>query len=69
MSDLSEVVNLEKMSTRVHDYWPLVDNHAERCRNWFTGAGLGLFVHWDHTSQQGIEISWPMVGGVFSLPG
>ena len=61
--------NLEKMSTRMHDYWPLVDNHVERCSNWFTGAGLGLFVHWDHTSQQGIEISWPMVGGVFSLPG
>lgn len=29
---------------------------------WFTGAGLGLFVHWDHASQQGIEISWPLVG-------
>jgi alpha-L-fucosidase len=26
------------------------------------GAGLGLFVHWDHASQQGIEISWPLVG-------
>jgi alpha-L-fucosidase len=30
--------------------------------SWFTGAGLGLFVHWDHASQQGIEISWPLVG-------
>lgn len=29
---------------------------------WFIGAGFGLFVHWDHTSQQGIEISWPLVG-------
>jgi alpha-L-fucosidase len=29
---------------------------------WFVGAGLGLFVHWDHASQQGIEISWPLVG-------
>ena len=28
---------------------------------WFREAGLGLFVHWDHTSQQGIEISWPLV--------
>jgi alpha-L-fucosidase len=28
---------------------------------WFEEAGLGLFVHWDHTSQQGIEISWPLV--------
>ncbi|HEY0247025.1 MAG TPA: alpha-L-fucosidase [Gryllotalpicola sp.] len=29
---------------------------------WFTGAGFGLFVHWDHASRQGIEISWPLVG-------
>src|SRR5438309_2184486 len=29
---------------------------------WFREAALGLFVHWDHTSQQGIEISWPLVG-------
>jgi alpha-L-fucosidase len=29
---------------------------------WFERAGLGLFVHWDHASQQGIEISWPLVG-------
>jgi alpha-L-fucosidase len=28
---------------------------------WFREAALGLFVHWDHTSQQGIEISWPLV--------
>ena len=64
-----ETFDLKKMTTRMHDYWPLVDNHAQRCSRWFSGAGLGLFVHWDHTSQQGIEISWPMVGGVFSLPG
>ena len=30
--------------------------------SWFSGAGLGLFVHWDHASQQGIETSWPLVG-------
>ena len=30
--------------------------------SWFEGAGLGLFVHWDHASQQGIEVSWPLVG-------
>lgn len=35
---------------------------------WFVGAGFGLFVHWDHASQQGIEISWPLVGGA-ALPG
>ena len=31
-------------------------------QEWFEGAGLGLFVHWDHASQQGIELSWPLVG-------
>ncbi|HZU71236.1 MAG TPA: alpha-L-fucosidase [Acidimicrobiales bacterium] len=35
--------------------------------SWFDGAGLGIFVHWDHASQQGLEVSWPMVGGVFAL--
>lgn len=30
--------------------------------SWFKGAGLGLFVHWDHASRQGIEVSWPLVG-------
>jgi hypothetical protein len=29
---------------------------------WFTGAGFGLFVHWDQASQQEIEISWPLAG-------
>ncbi len=37
-------------------------------RSWFDDAGLGLFLHWDHASQRGWELSWPMVGGVFSLP-
>lgn len=27
-----------------------------------------MFVHWGHSSQQGLELSWPLVGGVFSLP-
>jgi alpha-L-fucosidase len=35
---------------------------------WFQGAGLGMFIHWDHASQQGLEISWPLVGGSFALP-
>jgi alpha-L-fucosidase len=30
--------------------------------DWFQGAGFGVFVHWDHASQQGLEISWPIVG-------
>lgn len=37
-------------------------------RTWFDGAGFGMFVHWDPASQAGLEVSWPMVGGVFSLP-
>jgi alpha-L-fucosidase len=35
---------------------------------WFENAGLGLFIHWDHASQQGLEISWPLVGGGGILP-
>ncbi len=35
---------------------------------WFEGARLGMFVHWDHASQQGLEVSWPLVGGIFALP-
>lgn len=36
--------------------------------HWFDEARLGMFVHWDHASQRGWEVSWPLVGGVFSLP-
>lgn len=36
--------------------------------NWFASAKLGMFVHWGHSSTKGWEISWPLVGGVFSLP-
>ena len=35
---------------------------------WFEQARFGLFVHWDHASAQGLELSWPMVGGLFALP-
>src|SRR5688572_25952104 len=35
--------------------------------DWFTDARFGMFIHWDHASQQGIEIGWPMVGGVFAV--
>jgi alpha-L-fucosidase len=35
---------------------------------WFNTARFGMFVHWGHSSQQGIELSWPLVGGVFALP-
>ena len=37
-------------------------------RHWFDDARFGMFVHWDHASQRGWEVSWPLVGGVFSLP-
>lgn len=30
--------------------------------DWFVRAGLGMFVHWDHASDQGIDISWPLLG-------
>lgn len=46
---------------------------AERFRapgidEWFNGAGFGVFVHWDHASQQGLETSWPLTGGISVLP-
>ena len=37
--------------------------------DWFRHAGLGLFIHWDHASQAGLEISWPIVGGHPLFPG
>ena len=36
--------------------------------NWFESARLGMFVHWGHSSTKGWELSWSLVGGVFSLP-
>lgn len=36
--------------------------------SWFDTARFGLFVHWSHCSQRGIEVSWPLVGGIFALP-
>jgi alpha-L-fucosidase len=30
--------------------------------DWFKGAGLGLFIHWDHASSQGLEIGWSIGG-------
>ncbi len=35
---------------------------------WFDTVRFGMFVHWGHSSQQGIELSWPLAGGVFALP-
>ncbi|MBK9344439.1 MAG: alpha-L-fucosidase [Dehalococcoidia bacterium] len=35
---------------------------------WFDSARFGMFIHWGHSSQQGVELSWPMVGGNATLP-
>lgn len=35
---------------------------------WFDEARLGLFVHWGHYAAAGWEASWPLVGGVVTLP-
>ena len=31
---------------------------------WFDTARLGVFVHWSHSSQLGVDVSWPLVGGL-----
>ncbi|MEX0749849.1 MAG: alpha-L-fucosidase [Dehalococcoidia bacterium] len=36
--------------------------------SWFDSARFGMFVHWGHSSQQGIELSWPLAGGHAALP-
>jgi alpha-L-fucosidase len=36
--------------------------------SWFDTARFGMFVHWGHCSQQGVELSWPLVGGAFATP-
>lgn len=33
---------------------------------WFDTARFGMFIHWGHSSQQGIELSWPLTGAVFT---
>jgi alpha-L-fucosidase len=36
--------------------------------HWFDSARFGMFIHWSPVSQQGLEMSWPLVGGVAVLP-
>lgn len=36
--------------------------------DWFGGARFGMFIHWGHVSQRGLELSWPLVGGTRALP-
>ena len=69
MSENSAITDRELFDSRMQDAYPLEPGHSERVKDWFSGAGLGLFIHWDHASQQGLELSWPLVGGVFALPG
>lgn len=33
-------------------------------RHWFDEARFGMFVHWGHCSQLGVDNSWPLVGGI-----
>jgi len=35
---------------------------------WFDEARFGMFIHVSHANGQGWELSWPLVGGVGSLP-
>jgi alpha-L-fucosidase len=35
---------------------------------WFDAARFGMFVHWSFISQEGMELSWPLVGGIPVLP-
>ena len=30
--------------------------------DWFSTARTGMFIHWGHSSQRGIELSWPLTG-------
>jgi alpha-L-fucosidase len=39
-----------------------------RTHDWFDPARFGLFVHWGPWARAGWEASWPLVGGVATLP-
>ncbi|MFN7399523.1 MAG: alpha-L-fucosidase [Sandaracinobacter sp.] len=39
-----------------------------RTSAWFEAARFGLFVHWGPWARAGWEASWPLVGGVVTLP-
>ena len=69
MATETNVFDKEALAPRLNEFHPLISGHQQRCSEWFTGAGLGLFICLDHASQQGIEMSWPMLGDVnFALP-
>ena len=35
---------------------------------WFDSAAFGMFIHWGFISTRGMELSWPLVGGIPVLP-
>jgi alpha-L-fucosidase len=39
-----------------------------RTAGWFEASRFGLFVHWGPWARAGWEASWPLVGGVVTLP-
>ena len=69
MSENPSIPDKDLFDSRMQDAYPLRPGYQKRVSDWFDGAGLGMFIHWDHASQQGLELSWPLVGGVFALPG
>ncbi len=69
MSENPAIPDRELFESRLNDAYPLKLGYEQRVSDWFAGIGLGLFVCWDHASQQGLEMGWPLVGGVASLPG
>ncbi|HUO05526.1 MAG TPA: alpha-L-fucosidase [Candidatus Binataceae bacterium] len=36
--------------------------------SWFDTARFGMFIHWGIASVAGLELSWPLVGGLGALP-
>src|SRR5688572_14853519 len=36
--------------------------------HWFDEARFGMFIHWTHIANRGLELSWPLVGGLHVLP-
>ncbi len=47
----------------------LAADGRERTNVWFDGAGLGLFIHYDHATQQGLETSWPLLRAESAIVG
>ncbi|MEX0873754.1 MAG: alpha-L-fucosidase [Actinomycetota bacterium] len=43
-------------------------SEATPSNGWFDGARFGMFIHWTHIAQRGLELSWPLVGGIEALP-